>query len=149
MTVDIYVDGSYNEQRRTYGSGVVIILPDGGAPLSLKLAGNTTAYLAHRNITGELRAVVLALDTLYSLEDIDEVNLFYDYAGIEKWVTGEWQAKKPISQGYVEAMKKFTSRFKINFSKVRAHSGDKYNSLADKLAREATFLEPEELTGGF
>ena len=36
----------------------------------------------------------------------------------------------------IEAMKKIN----ISFKKVKAHSGNKYNDMADKLAKQAVFI---------
>ena len=66
--------------------------------------------------------------------------IYYDYEGIEKWCSGEWKANKEGTIYYrqfcIEAMKKIN----ISFKKVKAHSGNKYNDMADKLAKQAVFI---------
>ena len=39
------------------------------------------------------------------LPQYDVLELFYDYEGIEKWVTGEWRAKNPLTQTYRDFMR--------------------------------------------
>ena len=46
-----------------------------------------------RNVAGELAGVISALNWAKD-NDITEVIIFYDYEGIEKWITGEWKTKK-------------------------------------------------------
>ena len=142
MKVKVYVDGSFNEQRKTYGGGVVIVgLPNVDQPLTSKVVGNEKALLSHRNIAGEVLSVIRAFVILDKIPDITEVEVCHDYMGIQHWITGTWQAKKPVSMAYKEAMKPYLEKFKITFTHVKAHSGDYYNNLADSLARDATFLE--------
>ena len=142
MKVKVYVDGSYNEQRRTYGGGVVILgLPNVDQPLTSKVVGNTPDLLTHRNISGEVMSVIRAFTILDQIPGIDEVEVFHDYTGIAHWVTGAWQAKKPVSKAYKAAMEPYMKKFKVTFTHVKGHSGDTYNNMADSLAREATFLD--------
>lgn len=145
MKVKAYVDGSYNEQLRTYGGGIVILgIPGIDTPVTTKVTGNDPDFATHRNISGELFAVLKALKLLTKFKDVDEVEIYHDYTGIAFWVDGTWQAKKPISQLYKRRMAEYLQRFKITFVKVKGHSGDTYNNMADTLAREATYEEPVE-----
>ena len=61
----------------------------------------------------------------------------YDYAGIEEWYNESWQAKTPIAMKYVEFVKDIKDKIKVNFIKVKSHSNNKYNDLADELAKKA------------
>lgn len=142
MKVKAYVDGSFNEARGVYGGGIVLIgFPGSEAPVTSSISGSEDIFLAHRNITGELFATIRALAICDPVADIDEVEIYYDYQGIEYWITGKWKAKKLLSQLYIEYMQKYLKRFKLTFHKVTAHSGDYYNNLADKLARDATYSD--------
>ena len=64
-------------------------------------------------------------------------NLIYDYAGIEKWYTGKWQANSGIAVAYTTFRDQVKNKIKVNFIKVKSHSNDKYNDLADTLAKKA------------
>ena len=57
--------------------------------------------------------------------------------GIEMWATGGWKANKSLTQKYAEIMRESGSRIRITFQKIAAHTGDKYNEEADKLAKAA------------
>lgn len=139
MKVRVYVDGSYNEKLKTYGGGAVILdVPGVDTPIQAKSHGSEAAYIRYRNISGEIIAVVKAMMVINAISDIDEIDIYHDYMGIAYWVTGEWQAKNPLSQMYRAAMLQYKQKYKINFYHVKGHSGDYYNGVADTLAKEAT-----------
>ena len=130
-----YVDGSFDAPIGKYAFGCVILTPDGDI---IKESGNgdNPESLAIRNVAGEMLGAMTAVrwaikNGYYNLE------LRYDYEGIEKWATGVWKAKNTLTQKYAEYMQRQQNHIKISFRKVKAHSGDYYNEEADKLAKEA------------
>ena len=137
-TIEAYIDGSYEHASKTYGSGVVI-LQDGKILDTISNTGNNPNYVSMRNVAGEIEASILAMK--YCIDrGYRDLLIYYDYEGIEKWCTGEWKANKEGTIYYrqfcIEAMKKTN----ISFKKVKAHSGDKYNDMAEKLAKQAVFI---------
>jgi len=92
-----------------------------------------------RNVAGEIKCAEKAMR--YCLVNgIKEVEIVYDYAGIERWCTGEWKANKPGTIAYKEFYDSLTDRLNVTFRKVKGHSGDTFNDLADQLARSALGL---------
>lgn len=139
MNLTIYTDGSYNEQRKVYGGGVVILgIPGDNEYITAKICGSNKDFVQHRNISGEILAVLKAMEIVSTLKDVDRIDIYHDYNGVRCWVTGEWQAKKAISQLYTRVMKGYVSKYNIRFHHVKGHSGDFYNNMADRLARDAT-----------
>ena len=65
------------------------------------------------------------------------LSIVYDYLGIEKWYKGEWKAKTPIAIEYVNYANEAKKKININFFKIESHTNNKYNDLADELAKEA------------
>lgn len=130
-----YVDGSYDDGLKKYAFGCVFLTPSGDV---IKESGNgeNPASLAIRNVAGEMLgamyAVRWAIANRYS-----EIEIRYDYEGIEKWVEGEWKAKNELTVKYAKAMNEWKSSIRIAFSKVTAHSNNKYNDMADELAKTA------------
>ncbi len=62
--------------------------------------------------------------------------------GIEKWAKGEWKTNKYGTQKYKEYYDSIKDILKVEFIKVKAHSGgDKYNEEADKLAKASLGIE--------
>ena len=68
----------------------------------------------------------------------------YDYEGVEKWVTGVWRAKTPLTSKYAAYMQEAGKKVKISFCKIAAHTGNHYNEEADQLAKSALLKTDEE-----
>ena len=129
-----YIDGSFDRINGIYGSGVVIV--DGDMKYDFKHAGNREDYAQLHNVAGELEAAKFVM--WYAVDKkIREITLFYDYQGIEAWATGSWEANLTYTQDYVKFYNKVKERVKVNFVKVKAHTGVELNELVDKLAKEA------------
>ena len=92
-----------------------------------------------RNVAGEIEGSMAAMK--YCIENgIKSISIFYDYEGIQKWCNGDWKAKKEGTKRYVEFYKDASRLVDVDFIKVKGHSGDKYNDLADELAKKALGL---------
>lgn len=129
-----YIDGSFDRVSGVYGSGVVIV--DGDEKYEYKHAGNREDYAQLHNVAGELEAAKFVM--WYAVDKkIKEITLFYDYQGIEAWATDSWKANLTYTQDYVKFYNKVKTRVKVNFVKVKAHTGIELNEVVDKLAKEA------------
>lgn len=130
-----YVDGSFDEALGKYAFGCIIITPNGE---TIKEFGNgdNPESLAIRNVAGEMLGAMYAVKWAVK-NGYDNLELHYDYEGIEKWAVGEWKAKNTLTQKYAAFMKEQQSIIRIAFQKVKAHSGDFYNEEADRLAKKA------------
>ena len=130
-----YVDGSFDETLGRYAFGCIIITPNGE---TIKEFGNgdNPESLAIRNVAGEMLGAMYAVKWAVK-NGYDNIELHYDYEGIEKWAVGEWKAKNTLTQKYVAFMNEQQSIIRINFQKVKAHTGDFYNEEADQLAKKA------------
>ena len=129
-----YIDGSFDRINGIYGSGVVIV--DGDKKHEYKHAGNREDYAQLHNVAGELEAAKFVM--WYAVDKkIKEITLFYDYQGIEAWAVGDWKADLPYTQDYVKFYNKVKTAVKVNFVKVKAHTGIELNEIVDKLAKEA------------
>lgn len=129
-----YVDGSYNSNKKVYGSGVVII-KDEDVIKEMSVIGNNSSWAEMRNVAGEIKAAILAMNYAAS-KGYKSITIFYDYQGIKSWATGEWKAKKECTKSYKEYFDEISKIINVSFIKVKAHSGDKYNNMADRLAGE-------------
>lgn len=128
-----YVDGSYDDSLPKYAFGCVFLLEGG----EIRLAygnGDNPQSLKHRNVTGEMLGAMFAVKTAMR-NGYKEVEIFYDYEGIEKWVTGSWRSKTELTQIYAQSMREWGRSIGIYFTKVTAHSNVRYNELADATAK--------------
>lgn len=132
-----YVDGSYEHSMRQYAYGCVLVLAED--TVTLNGSGNEEDYVTMRNVAGEIlgseHAIRWAVEHGYS-----SITIYYDYEGIEKWANGIWKANKAGTQRYKEFVAKQREKIDISFSKVAAHTGVKYNEMADQLAKAALGL---------
>lgn len=138
-TAKCYVDGSFNPEIGKYAFGCVMIHEDESIE-EYKGSGNSPEALLQRNVAGEMIAAMLAVKWAI-VNEYEQVNIFYDYYGIECWVTGAWKAKNELTQKYRDWMREKQRYISIGFNKVAAHTNDKYNEMADRLAKEGLFQE--------
>ena len=128
MTYQGYVDGSYIDGRVGYGA---VLLNDGD--IVTELSGGVNRDTETRQVAGELVAVMRLL-TYCAENNIDAIEIFYDYTGIEKWARGRWKTNTPLTQRYAAFMKR--SSVRVTWQKVKSHSGNTWNDRADELARQ-------------
>lgn len=142
MTADgllAYVDGSYNIKTKEYGYGCVILE---GQKVIKKLygKGNKVELASMRNVSGEIMGCLSALQ--YAIDHhYEQICIYYDYEGIEKWATGMWKANKEATKQYASTVNQLKEKIDIHFIKVLAHSGDVYNEMADDLAKKAVGIK--------
>ncbi|MGP1405106.1 RNase H family protein [Filifactor alocis] len=130
--VNIYVDGSFNNTTGEIGSGVVVVEND-KIIQTISKKYNNKQWSTMQNVAGELFACIEGVNYTKN-SGYKDITIYYDYQGIEAWTNGEWKAKKEETQRYKAWFDEISKEIKINFVKVKAHSGNKYNELADKLA---------------
>ncbi|MGN0107039.1 MAG: viroplasmin family protein [Hominilimicola sp.] len=137
-TAVAYVDGSYNIKTKVFGCGVVIFYD--GKDTTFSKCFSDPEMASMRNVAGEIEGAKLAMQ--YCLDNsIEEIDIYYDYEGIEKWCTGAWKTNKTGTVAYRQFYNYAIKKLKINFIKVKGHSGDKYNDMADRLAKDAVGID--------
>lgn len=129
-----YIDGSYSKKNSCYGYGGHISF--NGNTYILQGTGSNPDYLPERNIAGEIMGALQVAFKALKL-GIKELVLYYDYAGIENWITGSWRAKTPLSVYYRDTLLLLQNDIIIHFVKVAGHTGIEGNEIADYLAKEA------------
>ncbi|WP_352417802.1 viroplasmin family protein [Proteiniborus sp.] len=132
-----FVDGSYSpdvDGKEKYGFGAILITKE--SEISLFKAFVNTEYMDSRNVAGEIEGVKQSI--LWAIaNDKNEIMIFYDYEGIEKWATKEWKANKKLTKEYSKFYDEKSKLIKIKFRHVKAHSGILYNERADELAKRS------------
>ena len=129
-----YVDGSYNIATKEYGYGAVLISGEGEIYLSDK--GTDEELAAMRNVAGEIKGAEAAMR--YALENgYRDITIYHDYEGIAKWCQGLWKTNKEGTKEYKRIYDEISTHLHIEFVKVKGHSGDIYNDMADELAKKA------------
>lgn len=161
MKAVVYVDGSFDPKINKYAYGCIILKEkeEGSDKESLDSfeafkneedpyeiltelsgSGNEPEVAKIHNVAGEMLGAMNAVRWARR-NGYDSIELHYDYTGIEMWATGKWKTKNEYTKGYAEYMKKASKELSISFVKVAAHTGNKYNEQADKLAKSALTAE--------
>lgn len=129
-----YIDGSYDDSLKRYGYGVIIFLNN--KKIVFSKSYNDSKCLKLRNVAGELKAAMKVME--YAKENnIKSMDIYYDYIGIEMWALGSWKTNLEFTRAYAEYAKNIMKDIKINFNKVKAHTGNKYNEEVDKIAKNS------------
>lgn len=133
-----YVDGSYNVATKEFSYGMVLL--EAGKVIAKECEKSNDASLAAmRNVAGEIKGAEAAMR--YAKEhDRKELVIYHDYEGIAKWCLGEWKANKEGTKAYKAFYDAVSRQIQITFVKVKGHSGDTYNEMADQLAKQALGL---------
>lgn len=138
-----YVDGSFEKSIGRYAFGCVLLTPD-GKEIRESGSGSDPAGVAIRNVAGEMLGAMNAVKWAQE-NGYPAVEIRYDYEGVEKWVTGVWRAKTPLTSKYAVHMQEVGKKIQISFCKVAAHTGNHYNEEADQLAKSALLRTDEEV----
>lgn len=129
-----YVDGSYNVENNQFSYGMVLL--DGEQELKFQQFFIDEELASMRNVAGEIKGAEAAMR--YAVEQgFHKLYIYHDYEGIAKWCQGEWKTNKEGTKAYKAYFDSIRDKLQVVFVKVAAHTGDKYNEMADKLAKEA------------
>lgn len=130
-----YVDGSYNKATEEFSYGIIIF--EEGNLIFKDNKGFKNEFSSMRNVAGEVYGSTRAIE--YALKQSKSISIYYDYMGIEHWAENSWKAKNELTKKYQNYAAKAKERIEIKFVKVKAHTGDYYNEMVDRLAKEAIF----------
>ena len=130
VDLHIYIDGSY-DKKTGFCSYAVVILNDERQLIDTISKSFFDTFSSH-NVTGEIFGAIEAMR--YAFNKNMSAIIYHDYTGVSAWYKGEWSNKSEIAQHYYYETKDFKSH-DIYFKKVLGHSGDKYNELADRIAK--------------
>lgn len=132
-----YVDGSYYSTTGEFSYGVVILQNGSEYCFHERLSDPELASM--HNVAGEIKGAEAAMR--YAVEHgYSQITIYHDYEGIARWCTGDWRANKSGTQAYKAYYDSISDRLQVRFEKVKGHSGDKYNDMADRLAKQALGL---------
>lgn len=129
-----YIDGSFSPSAGVYGYGGFVCYQ--GNHYLVQGTGHNPLFACERNVAGE---IIGALQIIWKAVNlgITELNLFFDYAGIEQWATGGWSAKSELARQYRDAMNRIRDRITVHYIKIDGHTGIEGNEIADILAKQA------------
>ncbi len=133
-TAVAYVDGSYRADTKEFACGAILFYMGEETYFSKKFDDRDLAEM--RNVAGEILGSVSVISHCIE-KGIEKLVIYYDYEGVEKWATGSWKANKKGTIEYKAFCEAAREKLEFSFVKVKGHSGDKYNDMADSLAKKA------------
>ena len=128
-----YVDGSYDNKHKLYSYGCVIFSGDSTYTLN---SVDFSEDAKTRNVAGELTGARKAIEWCLN-HDIQNLILYHDYIGIQMFADHEWECKTPLTESYQKFIDSVRDKITIQFCKCTAHTGIRYNEMADQLAKDA------------
>lgn len=150
--VIMYTDGSAlkaPDGKFYCGSGVVLLYGEHKREIS-HICGYATVNVA------ELTAVIIGLESLKeSCNVIIYCDSQYTIDTQEKWYSG-WERRGWMTQNkggvknkeLIQRLNYLCNQHRVKWVKVKSHSGDKFNDLADKLAVKASTKFKKECVNG-
>jgi len=129
-----YVDGSFINGNTGYGFVIV-----NENDVIHQESGYVDSDGSHRQVAGEIEA---AKKVIVWCKDnsVKDIMIHYDYEGVSSWAQGKWKTNIKLTKEYASFVKE--SDINIKWIKVKAHSGDEYNEIADSLAKTGAMSKP-------
>lgn len=131
---EAYVDGSYNPETNEFSYGMIVL--QNGKELKYAEKYDDKELASMHNVAGEIKGAEAAIR--YAVEkSLKRITIYHDYDGIAKWCLGEWKANREGTKAYKGYYDSVKNQVDIKFVKVTGHSNNKYNDIADELAKQA------------
>ena len=128
--IHVYTDGAYSSSRNQGGWSYVVLYKN---QLIKKEFGGVKATTNNRM---EILAVILGLSMIRNAETI---NIITDSQYVIGCASKGWKRNKNTDLWKLYDEQKIRlENTKIKFQHVKGHNGDKYNSMCDKLAVDAS-----------
>lgn len=138
---EAYVDGSYDSETKEFSYGIVILQQGKELKYAKKYADESLSEM--HNVAGEIKGAEAAMK--YAVENsLTSITIYHDYEGIAKWCLGEWKTTKEGTKAYKQYYDSIKDKVKVSFVKVTGHSNNKYNDIADELAKQALGIIKEK-----
>ena len=149
----IYTDGSFNKKlsKTTTAYAAVIVTEETETEYIADIVYGVILepdYVNMWNVGGEIWAVLAGLDYAINRYHPNNIQIYHDYIGLSRWVTGEWKAKNSATASYARHVKSLKRDRRISFIKVTGHSNNLLNDIADEYANKGTsnYLESGKLS---
>jgi ribonuclease HI len=136
VNLQIYCDGACSKNPGPGGWAAVLIRD---SEIILKISGY------EKNTTNNRMELIAAIEGIYECSKVSsEMTIVTDSTyvkdGITKWIfawkKSHWKNGTVKNIDLWETLSNLTTKHKVKWEWVRGHSGNKYNEMADSLARE-------------
>ncbi|MFP3726376.1 ribonuclease H family protein [Priestia filamentosa] len=135
--INVYVDGSYNQDFKVYSTAFVVI--ENGVVIHKKsdLMINKEVARTMGSMSGELAAAMRAINAV-AKAGYKKVMIHHDNLSIRNLIEGTDEPRNEFHHQYITYVDNLKRKYgiKIEFMKVKAHNGNKWNELVDTMAKE-------------
>ena len=143
IILKIYTDGSFDKKRSmnstAYASIIVLEETEEMYVVDIIYGVNTDPnYTSMWNVGGEIWGVLVGMDYISRQYNPSTIDIYYDYAGLGKWTTGQWKTNNPTTASYARYMQNLAKSHTITYNQVPGHSNILLNELADHYAKCGT-----------
>ena len=132
----------FTEQLRKFNIPICYISGKMKVKEKKEAYGPCTKDKSIRNIGGEIQAAENAIHLAIQL-GADYICIHHDYEGVGQWGTGSWSTNRKDTEAYANYVAQSRGTIAIEFCKVKGHSGDKYNNIADRLAGQGVTAQKD------
>ena len=115
-SVFAYIDGSYDDSKKAFSYAGIIF--NNGKRIEFSDVNDSEELVELRNVAGELFAAMYVMNYAKK-NNIKEITIYYDYAGIEMWATNKWKANLKLTRKYSTYSQEIMKDVNIIFSKVK------------------------------
>ncbi len=138
QSANAYTDGSYNPNNHLMGCAIILYDGADKRPHRIVFTKQLKSQNKYGSNIAEIVAVKTAIKTALSLK-FTRIFIYHDWSGLNYFSTSEniksRHNKCPNYANYAKYIEKSREVIEIIFVKVKAHSDNEYNCLADKMAR--------------
>jgi len=136
VDVYAYTDGSFDGGIAGFASVLLEPRPCGMKAVMV-IYGLCSKDPSNRNVGGEIEAAEKAVEQAIKA-GYKHIEICHDYEGVSKWAEGDWKTNTADTAYFAAIMRKYSKQIEISFQKIKGHSGDEYNDLADEFAKAGT-----------
>lgn len=129
-----YVDGSSSQKTKDLGVGVVYEVAGDSTKHEVCFYGDDSLIIEYANAASEVYSAVFAIEKARVL-GLDELHIFHDHQGLASWAKGLWNCNNILTKAYKHYYDNVVEDgMRVVFHKVKGHTGNTFNEIADKLA---------------
>lgn len=134
-----FVGGTCNETGEKSAFAAIIFSQNGHKEVLYKAFSQdneSEEFILLRSVAAKMEGVKEIINWAIQYNKT-KITIYYDYEGIKKWATGQWNTTKDLTKKYASFCQEKSKILQIKFIKVPAHTGVKYNEEADCIAKRA------------
>ena len=129
-----YVSGCFNNLNKSYGYGGIIFHE--GQKYEVQGGGNDNDLINIGSVASQILASKETIKKAINLE-IRNIDIYYDYDGIEKWANGDWKRNLKETKDYYNFIQEISPIININFIKNKKNNPSNEKNEASYLAKKA------------